>query len=261
MSRKREIKYLNAKKYLNFHTYENTMKLEGIKYVDDVWHQPQLWRNKLSNSHQIQNLDCDLQLLRMMREAGGHVTAPVRDEDSEDGPDQDGAVAEGGSGPGQEGQQGPGDGVSGQYTGDGQVPLYGHLDELLLGPGEAVVHDVGADHLHQHQGQLLGSLPSPDLAQPLDDPRHQPPVDLRLVATDHLVRGGRPRSPPNDPSVVGDSGPQRLNWFGSMFIIILDQTDCLLLPRTSVLRLEAASQPGAEACVDAGVQQEPEYNL
>ena len=33
-----------------------------------------------------------------------------------------------------------------------------HLHELVLWPGQTVVHDVGGDDLHQQQGQLLAAL-------------------------------------------------------------------------------------------------------
>ena len=42
------------------------MELERVKDMDDVRHQTQLRRNELTDSHQVQNLDCDLELLRMV---------------------------------------------------------------------------------------------------------------------------------------------------------------------------------------------------
>ena len=52
----------------------------------------------------------------------------------------------------------PEDGVFLEALGDDQVALDGHLDEVVVGPGQPVVHDVGRDDLDEEEGELLGRL-------------------------------------------------------------------------------------------------------
>ena len=87
-----------------------------------------------------------------------HRGLPVVHLHGHERPQQHRAVAERGPRLGQPGEHLPEDGVLLEALGDDEVALDGHLDEVVVRPGQPVVHHVGGDHLDEEEGQLLGRL-------------------------------------------------------------------------------------------------------
>ena len=129
-------------------TCDDAVQLKWIKDMDDVGDQCELRRNELAHGHELQHPGRVPGLLRVMREAGGCVTLPVGELDSQDGPHEDRAVAERRAGGCQLVQEAPYDGVAGHCPRDLEIPLYCDPHEVHVIPREPVVHDIGADDLH-----------------------------------------------------------------------------------------------------------------